>query len=115
MVQFWAQSFLSLKKVIYDSFKRDKTPSIFQIKSEDKNHYYLEKCMHRKNGKIQLFKKNGISWHYIMKVIKILFLVLYLHVFNLFLNIAKLVLLRKLYYKSTIVIILYNTTTVQLY
>ena len=51
---------LITKKVIYDSFKKDKIPSIFQIKSEVKNHYYLEKYIYRNNGKIQLFEKN---WH----------------------------------------------------
>ena len=50
---------LITKKVIYDSFKKEKIPSIFQIKSEVKN--YLEKYMHRNNGKIQLFEKNGTS------------------------------------------------------
>ena len=39
---------LITKKVIYDSFKKEKIPSIFQIKSEVKNHNYLEKYMHRK-------------------------------------------------------------------
>ena len=51
---------LITKKVIYDSFKKDKIPSIFQIKSEVKNHYYLEKYTYRNNGKIQLFEK---KWH----------------------------------------------------
>ena len=48
------------KKVIYDSFRKGKMPSIFQIKSEVKNHYYLEKYMYRNNGKIQIFEK---KWH----------------------------------------------------
>ena len=48
---------LITKKVIYDSFKKEKIPSIFQIKSEVKNHYYLEKYKDRNNGKIQLFEK----------------------------------------------------------
>ena len=66
---------LITKKVIYDSFKKDKIPSIFQIKSEVKNHYgltevlgrhyYLEKYTHRNNGKIQLFEK---KWHFLTLV-----------------------------------------------
>ena len=48
---------LITKKVIYDSFRKERIPSIFQIKSEVKKHYFLEKYMHRSNDKNQLFEK----------------------------------------------------------
>ena len=65
---------LITKKVIYDSFKKDKIPSIFQIKSEVKNHYYLEKFTHRNNGKIQLFEKKGTFWHKHMRMLEFIFI-----------------------------------------
>ena len=37
---------LLTKKVIYDTFKQERKPSLFHIKAEVKNHYYLEKYFH---------------------------------------------------------------------
>ena len=51
---------LLTKKVIYDSFKKEKKPAFIHIKNEVKNHYYLEKYMQYTNRKKYQFDK---KWH----------------------------------------------------
>ena len=48
---------LLTKKVIYNSFKKDKLPSIHHIKNETKNFYYLEKYEFYLKHKIHIFNK----------------------------------------------------------
>ena len=53
-------SFILLtKKVIYDSLKKGKKPSLVHIKNEVKNPHYLEKYNHYISRRRQLLEKNG--------------------------------------------------------
>ena len=50
------------KKVIYDSFKKEKKPVFIHIKNEVKNYYYLEKYIQYTNRKKHQFDK---KWHFL--------------------------------------------------
>ena len=50
---------LFTKKVIYDSFKLDKLPTIYHIENEVTNHCYLEKYFHYIRGKTNTLRKGG--------------------------------------------------------
>ena len=48
---------LLTKKTIYNAMKKEELPSLFSIKNEEKNFYFLEKYRHYVKGKGKLFEK----------------------------------------------------------